>query len=143
MTIDQISIFLENRPGTLAALTQTLADKKINMRAMSLADTADFGIARIIVDDSKGVADMLRDAEYIVKVNPVLALEIPDEAGSLNKILKLLGENGRNIEYMYGFTGRKTNSAYMIMRATNAAAAEEVLAGAGVHLLGEQDLAKI
>ena|SRR5574344_701168 len=143
MTVDQISIFLENRPGTLAALTQTLADKKINMRAMSLADTADFGIARIIVDDSKNVADMLRDAEYIVKVNPVLALEIPDEAGSLNKILKLLGENGRNIEYMYGFTGRKTNSAYMIMRATNAAAAEEVLAKAGVHLLGEQDLAKI
>lgn len=143
MTVNQISIFLENKPGTLAELTETLAQKRINMRAMSLADTADFGIARIIVDDSKTVAEILRESDYIVKVNPVLALEIPDEAGSLNKILKLLGENGRNVEYMYGFTGRKTNSAYMILRSTNIPSAEEVLTNAGVHLLGEQELAKI
>lgn len=143
MTIDQISIFLENKPGTLAELTETIAKNKINMRAMSLADTADFGIARIIVDDSKAVAEMLRSNDYIVKVNSVLALEIPDESGSLNKILKLLGENGRNIEYMYGFTGRKTNSAYMIMRATNVPATEEVLAKAGIKLIGEKDLSQL
>ena len=143
MTIDQISVFLENKPGTLAELTETIARNKINMRAMSLADTADFGIARIIVDDSKAVAEMLRSSDYIVKVNSVLALEIPDESGSLNKILKLLGENGRNIEYMYGFTGRKTNSAYMIMRATNVPATEEVLAKAGIKLIGEKDLSQL
>src|SRR5574344_122682 len=131
MTIDQISVFLENKPGTLAELTETLAQNKINMRALSLADTADFGIARIIVDDPDAVAKILSASDYIVKVNAVLALEIPDEAGSLNKILKLLGENGRNVEYMYGFTGRNTNSAYMIMRATDVGKTEEVLAKAG------------
>jgi len=143
MTINQISVFLENRPGTLAELTETLAASGINMRAMSLADTSDFGIARIIVDNASDTADILRKDDYIVNITPVLALEIPDKAGSLNSILKLLGEKGRNVEYMYGFTGRNTNSAYMIMRTTNIPAAEEVLEDAGIHLIGEKDLSSL
>ncbi|MCK9171254.1 MAG: ACT domain-containing protein [Treponema sp.] len=143
MTINQISVFLENKPGTLSGLTETLAENNINMRAMSLADTSDFGIARIIADNADETAALLRKNEYVVKVTPVLALEIPDEAGSLNRILKLLGTKGCNVEYMYGFTGRKTNSAYMIMRATNVSEAEKMLENSGIHLVGTIELEKV
>ena len=85
MTIKQISIFIENRPESLLELTEVLAKHKINMRALSLADTNDFGIARIIVDSPDSVAEMLTDEGYIVKATNVIALEIPDETGSLNK----------------------------------------------------------
>lgn len=143
MTINQISVFLENKPGTLSGLTETLAENKINMRALSLADTSDFGIARIIVDNAGEAAELLRKNEYVVKVTPVLALEIPDEAGSLNGILKLLAAKGCNVEYMYGFTGCRTNSACMILRATDIPATEKVLAEAGVRLVGSGELGEL
>lgn len=143
MTINQISVFLENKPGTLSGLTETLAENNINMRALSLADTSDFGIARIIADDADEAAALLRKNEYVVKVTPVLALEIPDEAGSLNRILKLLGTKGCNVEYMYGFTGRRTNTACMILRATDVPATERVLAESGVRLVCSSDLSEL
>ena len=111
MAIKQISIFLENKQGTLVQITQVFADLKINLKAMSLADSTDFGIARIIVDNPDEIVTKIQQKDYIAKVNDVIAIEIPDETGSLNSILKLLAENGRNVEYMYGFTGKKTNSA--------------------------------
>jgi hypothetical protein len=113
------------------------------MRALSLADTSDFGIARIIADDADEAAALLRKNEYVVKVTPVLALEIPDEAGSLNRILKLLGTKGCNVEYMYGFTGRRTNTACMILRATDVPATERVLAESGVRLVCSSDLSEL
>ncbi len=143
MTIKQLSIFLENKPETLYKLTETLAVNKVNMRALSLADSSDFGIARIICDSPDAVADKLRGEDYIVNVTDVLAVEIPDEAGSLNKILKVLSENNRNVEYMYGFTGRKTNTACMIMRCTDVAKAEEVLYAAGIKLISQEELLNI
>ena len=143
MTIKQLSIFLENKPETLYNLTETLAVNKVNMRALSLADSSDFGIARIICDSPDAVADKLRGEDYIVNVTDVLAVEIPDEAGSLNKILKVLSENNRNVEYMYGFTGRRTNTACMIMRCTDVAKAEEVLASAGIKLISQEELLNI
>lgn len=143
MTIKQLSIFLENKPETLYKLTETLAVNKVNMRALSLADSSDFGIARIICDTPDAVADKLRGEDYIVNVTDVLAVEIPDEAGSLNKILKVLSENNRNVEYMYGFTGRKTNTACMIMRCTDVAKAEEVLSSAGIKFISQEELLNI
>lgn len=143
MTIKQLSIFLENKPETLYKLTETLAVNKVNMRALSLADSSDFGIARIICDSPDAVADKLRGEDYIVNVTDVLAVEIPDEAGSLNKILKVLSENNRNVEYMYGFTGRRTNTACMIMRCTDVAKAEEVLSAAGIKLISQEELLNI
>lgn len=143
MTISQLSIFLENKPETLSNLTDVLAANKVNMRALSLADTSDFGIARIICDNPEAVAETLRKEDYIVNVTPVLGVEIPDEAGSLNRILKLLSQNGRNVEYMYGFTGRKTNSACMILRCTDIAKSEEVLSKEGISLIGQEDLINI
>ena len=143
MTIKQISIFIENRKNALSELTNVLATHNINMRAMSLADTSDFGIARIIVDNSEQVQAALERSHYIVKVTPVIAIEIPDEAGSLNRILKILADNGRNVEYMYGFTGRKSGSAYMIIRCTDVAETEKVFETANIKMISQEQLADI
>ena len=143
MTINQISIFIENRKNALAEFTNVLATHNINMRAMSLADTSDFGIARIIVDNVEQVMGALERSHYIVKSTPVIAVEIPDEPGSLNKILKILDDNGRNVEYMYGFTGRKTNSAYMIIRCTDVPETEKVCEKNGIRMIGQEDLANL
>ncbi len=143
MTVNQISIFLENKPESLSQLTDVLAKNNINMRALALADTSDFGIARIITDDSAAAEEILKQNDYIVKTTGVVAIEIPDEAGSLNKILKLLAENGRNVEYMYGFTGRKTNSACMIIRCTNMQKTEEILEANGIHTISQDELKDI
>ena len=143
MTVNQISIFLENKPESLSQLTDVLAKNNVNMRALSLADTSDFGIARIITDDCAAAEEILKNNDYIVKTTGVIAIEIPDEAGSLNKILKLLAENGRNIEYMYGFTGRKTNSACMIIRCTNMQKTEEILESNGIHTISQDELKDI
>lgn len=140
MTIKQISIFIENRKNALSELTNVLAEHKINIRTLSIADTSDFGIARIIVEKPEQVQAALERSHYIVKITPVIAVEIPDEAGSLNKILKILADNGRNVEYMYGFTGHKSNTAYMIIRSTDIPATEEVFEKAGIHMASEDEL---
>lgn len=143
MTIKQISIFIENRKNALSELTNVLATHNINIRALSLADSSDFGIARLIVDNSEQVQAALERSHYIVKVTSVIAIEIPDESGSLNKILKVLADNGRNVEYMYGFTGRKTNSAYMIIRCTDIPETEKVLEKAGIRMMNQDELTNI
>jgi hypothetical protein len=143
MTIKQISIFIENRKNALSELTNVLATHNINIRALSLADSSDFGIARLIVDNSEQVQAALERSHYIVKVTSVIAIEIPDESGSLNKILKVLADNGRNVEYMYGFTGRKTNSAYMIIRCTDIPETEKVLEKAGIRMMNQDELTTI
>ena len=143
MTITQISIFIENRKNALSELTNVLATHNISIRTMSLADTSDFGIARIIVDDPVPVQAALERSAYIVKATPVIAIEIPDEAGSLNNILKLLADNGRNVEYMYGFGGRNTNSAYMIIRCNDVAETEKVFEKAGIRMVAQKELSEI
>ena len=107
MTIKQISIFIENKPETLSELTDVLAKNNVNMRAIMLADTSDFGVVRLIVDNPDETAKLLEQNDYVIKANGVIAIQIPDEAGSLNSILKLLGQNGRNVEYMYGLQVQK------------------------------------
>lgn len=143
MTIDQVSIFIENKPETLAKLTDVLAKNNVNMKALALADTSDFGIARIITEDPQKAESILKENDYIVKITGVIGVVIPDESGSLNKILKLLVDNGRNVEYMYGFTGRKTNSACMIIRCTDIAAAIEILDKNGIKTISQNDIAQI
>ncbi len=143
MTINQISIFIENRKNALSELTNVLATHNINIRAISLADTNDFGIARIIVENVEQVMGALERSHYIVKSTPVIAVEIPDEAGSLNKILKILADNGRNVEYMYGFTGRKSGSAYMIIRCTDVPETEKVCDQNGIRMISQDELANI
>lgn len=140
MTIKQISIFLENRKNALSELTNVLAEHKINMRTISIADTSDFGIARIIVDNPEQVQAALERSAYIVKTTPVIAVEIPDHSGSLNNILKILADNNRNVEYMYGFTGHKTGSAYMIIRCTDVPETERVFEANGIRMASQEEL---
>ena len=136
MSMHQISVFLGNRPGELNKMTRVLAEGGVNMRAISLAETTDFGIARVIVDDEAKATEVLEKADFVARITSVLAYEIPDEKGGLNKLLSLFTEAGLNIEYMYScIVGKKDQKAYMIFRVSDTEAAEAALAGKGVKSL--------
>ncbi len=144
MSIKQISVFLENKPGTLKEMTGLLASRGIDMRALSLAETSDFGIARIIVNDVFGTMDVLKEGSFVASLTPVLAVEVPDEAGGLDKLLQILADEKINIEYMYAFLGsKKPGSAYMILRVEDPKKADAAMAGRGLKLLMQEDIAEI
>lgn len=143
MTVKQISVFVENKPGQLAEFTKLLEKNNIDLRALSIADTQDFGILRVIVDDSYKTVCMLKEEGYVCSVTKVLAVEIPDRPGSLVKILNALGEGGVNLEYTYAFLSRKKDSAYMIFRVTDNAKAVEVLNQNGIKPICQDELAGV
>ena len=134
MTVKQISVFLENRAGQLCKLTRVLSDHKIDMRALSIADTKDFGVLRRIVDDPDATVEVLRAEGYVVSLTPVLAVEIPDRPGGLDCVLEALARRGVSLEYAYAFITRQTDSAYMIFRVTHTEDAIQALQEAGIHL---------
>ncbi len=140
MSIKQISVFLENKPGRLQRMTGVLAAHKIDLRALSLAETKDFGIARIIVSDVMDAVTVLKDADFIASLTPVLAVEIPDETGGLDKLLKIFAEAGVNIEYMYAFLGKSDGNAYMIFRISDTKNAEAKLTANGLKMLTQEDI---
>lgn len=141
MSIKQISIFLVNKPGTLKNMTGVLAANNIDMRAISLAETKEYGIARIVVDDVIHAVDILKDADFVTSVNSVIAMEIPDEPGALDKILDVFAVVNVNIEYMYSFIiGHESRSAGMIFRVNDTAAAETKLAAKGIQVLSLEDI---
>ena len=141
MTLNQISIFVENRPGKLQLLTDLLAKNNINMRAMSLAEASDFGIARIIVDDIDVTTAILKAESYVYAVTKVLGVAIPDEPGGLNRVLNVLAETGVNVEYMYAFLGgKKTDDAYLIFHVQDTEAAVAALANKGIACVAQDDL---
>ena len=143
MTVKQISVFVENKPGKLAELTNILHQNNIDMRALSIAEAEDFGILRVIVDDSYNTIQILKEAGYVCSVTPVLAVEIPDRPGSLVKILEALGDGGVNLEYTYAFLGRKKGSAYMIFRVTDNEKALEVIRTCGVKPISQDDIGNL
>ncbi|BDQ32506.1 ACT domain-containing protein [Pseudodesulfovibrio portus] len=116
MKVDQLSIFLENRAGRLAEVTRILSEAGVNIRALSLADTSDFGILRLIVSDFETAKTKLKDAGFTVGRTSVVAVEVTDEPGGLNNILAMLQEAGINVEYMYAFVQQSGNSAVLIFR---------------------------
>ena len=143
MDIKQISVFLENKPGALNEMTQVLADKGINLRALSLAETTDFGIARFIVDDVLETMNILKEAGFIASLTPVVAAEVADEPGSLNRLLSIFSQADINLEYMYAFIGAKTGKAYMIIRVPNTMTATGALVANGIRTIGQEDLAEL
>lgn len=141
MSIKQISIFLVNKPGTLKNMTGVLADNHIDLRAISLVETKEYGIARIIVDDVINAVDILKDNDFVTVVNSVIAIEIPDEPGALDQILKIFADVNVNLDYMYSFIiGEERKGAGMIFRVSDTQAAETKLAARGIKVLSLADI---
>lgn len=140
MTAKQVSIFLENRAGRLADVTTLLGDNGVNIRALSLADTADFGILRLIVNDPDKALSLLKKAGLTVRETEVVAAEVPDRPGGLAEILRLLSAEQINVEYMYAFVRSPAESAIMIFRFDDPARALEVLQRKGIRTLPGKDL---
>ena len=144
MSIKQISVFLENKPGSLYAMTGVLAQNGIDMRAFSLAETSDFGIARIIVDDVYKTTTVLKDAGFINNITPVRGVAIPDVPGGLCKVLEALTNARVNVEYMYAFLGGKdVDHAYMIFRVEDDTIASAVLAEQGIKVVEQEEIDKL
>lgn len=116
MIVEQISIFLENKAGRLMEVTKTLSDAHINIRALSLADTSDFGILRLIVDDTAKAQAVLKDKGFTVGKTGVVAVEVGDNPGGLQRILEVLENAGINVEYMYAFVQKYSENATLIFR---------------------------
>ena len=144
MSMKQISVFVENKPGALYALTAVLAQGQIDMRALSLAETKDFGIVRLIVNDLYKATTLLKDAGYVHSLTPVVGVAIPDVPGGLNRVLQVLTDAKVNVEYMYAFLGGKDmDHAYMIFRVADDKAAEAALAGRGIQVLDQEQVERL
>mgnify|MGYP005788768571 CR=1 FL=1 len=144
MSMKQISVFVENKPGALYALTAVLAQGQIDMRALSLAETKDFGIVRLIVNDLYKTTTLLKDAGYVHSLTPVVGVAIPDVPGGLNRVLQVLTDAKVNVEYMYAFLGGKdVDHAYMIFRVADDKAAETALVSRGIQVLDQEQVERL
>jgi hypothetical protein len=135
MRVEQISVFLENKAGRLAEVTRVLAEAGSNIRALSLADTSDFGILRLIVDDNERAKVALKDGGFTVGKTDVVAVEVEDKPGGLNRILDILSTNGVNVEYMYAFVQHSGKEAVIIFRFDDIDTAIRVLQENSVKVL--------
>jgi hypothetical protein len=135
MKVDQISIFLENKPGKIEHVTRVLRDAEINIRALSLADTSDFGILRLIVNDTVRAEKALHEAGFTVRRTAVVAVEVPDRPGGLHSILEALLEREINVEYTYAFVERSGENAIIIFRFDQTDEAIELLLKKGFKVL--------
>ncbi len=142
MAVTQLSVFLDNKPGQLANTMKLISSAGVNIRALALADTKDFGVLRVILSDTAKAKEVL-SAEHIVMETEVVAAEMSDEAGALAQILDVLAAAGINVEYLYAFTGSKESSAYVVLRVDDVLHAEAVLAGENVPMLTEAELMDI
>ena len=140
MSVKQISIFLENKKGRLAEVTHLLAGEGINIRALSLADTADFGVLRIIVNDPDRCLAVLKASSIIAQVTEVIAVEIEDKPGGLDRVLAVLDTAGLNVEYMYAYVEKKSRNAIVICKIDDRERAVGVLSENGIATVSAQAL---
>ncbi len=135
MKVEQISVFLENKPGALTDVTRILGEAGVNIRALSLADTKDFGILRLIVNDNEKARAILGAKGFTVRKTEVVAVEVPDHPGGLADILKILSESGVNVEYLYAFVQHSGQNAIIIFRFDETDRAISVLSQNKVRIL--------
>lgn len=143
MKVEQISIFIENKSGRLAEVARVLGEKSVNIRALSLADTLDFGILRLLVDNTDVALVLLKDAGFTVNKTEVVAVEVPDKPGGLYKILQVLDDTQINVEYMYAFAERNAENAVIICRFDETDNAIKTLQETGLRLLTGDQLYKL
>ena len=143
MAIKQLTVFVENKQGTMVSITEILSKNNINIRALSIAETQDFGILRLIVNDEEAAKTILADAGYLIKITNVVGVKIGDAPGKLCEALKVLDESNINLEYLYAFMARTEKHAYVVLRVEDNDAAENVLVNAGFHLITAADIKKL
>ncbi|MBR6692683.1 MAG: ACT domain-containing protein [Clostridia bacterium] len=143
MAIKQLTVFVENKQGTVVSITDTLSKHNINLRALSIAETQDFGILRLIVNDEETAEKILREEGYLIKITDVVGVKISDEAGKLSEALKVLDDNKINMEYLYVFMARTEKHAYVVVRVEDNTAAETALTNAGFKLVTQADIEKL
>jgi len=139
MTIEQLSVFVENKPGRLVEALDALAGADVDLRALSLADTADFGILRVIVDKPSQALKILQDAGYLVKTSEVIAVIVGDKPGGLADVMRVLANAGVDVEYTYAFVAHSHDKAYVILRVNDNSAAIKALADNGISLLSSEE----
>ena len=140
MGIRQLSVFLENKKGSLHEITDILAKAGVDLRSMCIADTSDYGVVRIITKDPERAQEVLRREGHTASVRTINAFAVPDEPGGLAKVLSLLESRGVNIEYLYALITTCTDKAYTVMRTDDTEVADSILRSNGVELLSEKNI---
>ncbi len=140
MFIKQLSIFVENKHGRLEAIIDALGKNGVNISALSIADTTDFGILRLIVDDTEKAKKTLNEIGVIAKVTDVIAVYIDDRTGGLASVLKVVSNGGVSIEYMYAFLGRTEGKALMVLKADDEVKTEKILTENGIKLAASEEI---
>ena len=143
MAIKQLTVFVQNKKGTVVSVTDILSKNNVNLRALSIAETQDFGILRLIVNDETTAQRVLAEAGYLIKVIDVLGVKIGDEPGKLTAALGVLDKADINVEYLYAFMARTERHAYVVLRVEDNTAAEKALSDAGFKLISEADINKL
>lgn len=143
MTVKQISVFIENKIGGLAAITDVLAKAGVNIRALSIAETSDFGILRLIVDDVFKAGNALRENGHVYSITDVLAVAGEDKPGSIARIVGILAEEGIGMDYGYAFFAKKNELAYMIVKVEEMDKAKKVFREKGIHIASEEEILNI
>ena len=143
MATKQLTVFVENKQGALVSITNTLSQHNINLRALSIAETKEFGILRLIVNDEATAEKILKEEGYLIKITDVVGVKIGDQPGKLSEALKVLDDNKINMEYLYAFMARTEKHAYVVIRVENNDTAEKALLAAGFHLITEADVDKL
>ena len=140
MTIPQISVFLENKAGQLADITGILSQNQVNMRAINIADTTDYGVLRLIVDDAAKASSILLEQGFILTMTPVVGVAVPDTPGGLSKVLSVISSAEIDVEYMYSVFGQKDGQACMIFRVADSDGLTAVLEKNGIGTIAGEDL---
>ncbi|MBR4509057.1 MAG: amino acid-binding protein [Ruminococcus sp.] len=141
--VRQISVFLDNKPNQLTGVMKLLKENGINLRALSIADTKDFGILRMIANDTDKTVEVLRKASYVVADTEVVAISIPDTPGQLSRVLDILGSDNVNIEYLYSFLGKSDKSVSFVIRVDDNDNASAALEKGGIIQLTENDISEM
>lgn len=143
MALQQVTVFVQNRKGALVDITATLADAGVNLRALSIADSQEFGILRLIVNDTETAVSALKEKGYLINTIDVVGVKIGDAPGKLSKALEVLDKAHINMEYLYAFMARTEKHAYVVLRVADNAAAEAALEAEGFHMITDADVAKL
>ena len=143
MALKQLTVFVENKQGTVVSVTDTLAAHNVNLRALSIAETEGFGILRLIVDNEEAAKKVLAEEGYLIKITEVVGVKIGDAPGKLTEALRVLNKADINMDYLYAFMARTEKHAYVVLRVQDNTKAESVLEQAGYHIITEADVSKL